>query len=160
LELLKKIENKSAREARKIVFEIAPELKKPDVGFHQFDDDLRAKLEKVRGLLAHKEGNLTLVQLLHKLCDEKLESKLPATSRVKKEVRLRDRYCVNCGSTHALEVDHIIPRALGGTDEPGNLRLLCRSCNQRAAIRYFGTRMVGKYFKSDPTVNLRASRRN
>jgi hypothetical protein len=125
--LLKKIEGKSAREAQKIIFEIAPELKRPEVGFHHFDEDLRAKLEKVRGMLAHKEGDLSLVQLLHKLCDEKLSEKLPATSRVKKLVRLRDRSCTNCGSSHALEVDHIVPRALGGSDDPENLRLLCRS---------------------------------
>jgi hypothetical protein len=155
IELLKKIENKSSREAQKIVFDLMPELKKPEVSFHNFDEDLRSKLEQIRGLLAHKEGDLTLVQLLHRLCDEKLarhfeakRPKVPATSRVKKEVWERDQKCVNCGSMHALEVDHIVPKSAGGSDDPENLRLLCRSCNQRAAISYFGERKMGHYLKS------------
>jgi hypothetical protein len=41
--------------------------------------------------------------------------------------------CANCGSQHALEIDHIHPFALGGTHAPKNLRILCRNCNNRAA---------------------------
>jgi len=39
--------------------------------------------------------------------------------------------CANCGSHHALEIDHIHPYAQGGTHAPTNLRALCRNCNQR-----------------------------
>ncbi|HRK08364.1 MAG TPA: HNH endonuclease signature motif containing protein, partial [Pseudobdellovibrionaceae bacterium] len=39
--------------------------------------------------------------------------------------------CANCGSRHALEIDHIHPFAQGGTHTPANLRTLCRNCNQR-----------------------------
>lgn len=39
--------------------------------------------------------------------------------------------CANCGSQHALEIDHIHPFAQGGTHAPKNLRILCRNCNQR-----------------------------
>jgi 5-methylcytosine-specific restriction endonuclease McrA len=35
-----------------------------------------------------------------------------------------------CGSQYALEIDHIMPLALGGSNEPQNLRLLCRAHNQ------------------------------
>jgi hypothetical protein len=41
--------------------------------------------------------------------------------------------CANCGSQHALEIDHIHPFAQGGRHAPKNLRILCRNCNQRAA---------------------------
>ncbi|NUM88778.1 MAG: HNH endonuclease, partial [Bdellovibrionales bacterium] len=51
--------------------------------------------------------------------------------------------CENCHSVYALEIDHRIPRALGGTNDAPNLRLLCRSCNQRAAIQVFGLRKMG-----------------
>ena len=41
-------------------------------------------------------------------------------------------HCELCGVSadiRALEVDHIIPRNLGGTDDPTNLQALCYSCN-------------------------------
>ena len=44
----------------------------------------------------------------------------------------RDGYhCQQCGVDQALEVDHVIPLALGGTNDFANLQLLCRSCNTR-----------------------------
>lgn len=39
--------------------------------------------------------------------------------------------CGNCGSTEELHVHHIVPLSLGGTNEMGNLRTLCKSCHQR-----------------------------
>ncbi|HRK06739.1 MAG TPA: HNH endonuclease signature motif containing protein [Pseudobdellovibrionaceae bacterium] len=47
--------------------------------------------------------------------------------------------CANCGSQHALEVDHIHPFAQGGTHTPANLRTLCRNCNQRRIRRSSST---------------------
>ena len=44
-----------------------------------------------------------------------------------------------CGETAWLELDHIVPWARGGrSDEPGNIRLLCRAHNQSEAARLFG----------------------
>lgn len=37
--------------------------------------------------------------------------------------------CLCCGATERLSIDHILPRVLGGTDEPENLQTLCLSCN-------------------------------
>lgn len=39
--------------------------------------------------------------------------------------------CNSCGTTERLEVDHIHPVSLGGLTEPGNLQVLCRTCNAR-----------------------------
>jgi len=44
-----------------------------------------------------------------------------------------------CMARHGLQIDHIRPRAQGGTNKPKNLRLLCRTHNQLQAIRHFGT---------------------
>lgn len=46
--------------------------------------------------------------------------------------------CTKCGSVHAIEIDHILPVAHGGLNTLENLRLLCRSCNQREAIVKMG----------------------
>ena len=46
----------------------------------------------------------------------------------------RDRNtCQMCDKTLLavdLEVDHIVPRARGGTDDPSNLRTLCKPCHR------------------------------
>lgn len=39
------------------------------------------------------------------------------------------------GSGWAGSVDHVVPRARGGGDEPGNLRLAHRTCNSRRGSR-------------------------
>lgn len=66
---------------------------------------------------------------------------------VKHEVWKRDNgKCVHeapdgskCGEEGGLEYDHVIPFARGGrSDEPGNVRLLCRTHNQANARKDFG----------------------
>lgn len=40
------------------------------------------------------------------------------------------RACVYCGLSDApLEIEHIVPVARGGTDDPANLTIACRPCN-------------------------------
>lgn len=55
------------------------------------------------------------------------------TKRLRFEVLRRDGFrCYYCGHTAAeaeLRVDHVIPEALGGTDEPTNLVTACEPCN-------------------------------
>jgi len=49
---------------------------------------------------------------------------------VKQLVWVRDQgRCRYCGSTAALEYDHIIPVSKGGASTPANLQILCRPCN-------------------------------
>ncbi|OYZ23902.1 MAG: hypothetical protein B7Y39_03280 [Bdellovibrio sp. 28-41-41] len=59
--------------------------------------------------------------------------------------RRANNSCENCQSTFALEVDHIIPKSKGGSSNTENLRLLCKSCNQRAAIAKIGIKTMEKY---------------
>jgi hypothetical protein len=189
IELLEKIENKSAREAQKIVLArssqpaaVIPDRVKPissDLDEIKFaaPSGLKEKIEKLKGLLAHKNPNLSLGELVDQLCDLGLkewdpaqkqvrERKSPATSRkqratdgpaaraetpisqaaIRREVwRRAQSRCQKCRSVFALEIDHIVPRAKGGGSEVENRRLLCRSCNQRAAIEHFGLRKMDRY---------------
>lgn len=50
-----------------------------------------------------------------------------------------------CGSRHQLQIDHIVPRALGGTDDPWNLRALCRPHNIHSAEEVFGREFISQF---------------
>jgi hypothetical protein len=50
-----------------------------------------------------------------------------------------------CGSTHRLELDHIVPWARFGGRTEDNLRLTCARHNALAARQAFGARWMGRY---------------
>jgi 5-methylcytosine-specific restriction endonuclease McrA len=53
-----------------------------------------------------------------------------AWQRTRKAVRRRDgEACRNCGSTARLSVHHLLPAALGGSDDMSNLITLCGVCH-------------------------------
>jgi 5-methylcytosine-specific restriction enzyme A len=64
--------------------------------------------------------------------------KLPIA--VRKYVLDRDHYqCQSCGTTQqesALEIDHIIALAAGGTNDISNLQTLCKTCNNRKGKQF------------------------
>jgi hypothetical protein len=167
IEILESLERKTTREAEKILADFAPPIRKPDKVIHLGEEKvelrltataaLQEKLESLKGLLAHKHPGLSLGELLEKLCDLGLatwtkEEKFAAPQKPDSAAGLRravytraKSQCENCGSKHALEIDHRIPRAKGGGDTFENLRLLCRPCNQRAAIEAYGMRKMEPY---------------
>ncbi|HVK60571.1 MAG TPA: HNH endonuclease signature motif containing protein, partial [Bdellovibrionales bacterium] len=85
---------------------------------------------------------------------------LPPPGKVKQPTRyypavirhalyMRDQgRCQNCGSGRATEIDHIVPFAMGGTSELENLRLLCRPCNQRHAIKSYGSNKMQSFLRA------------
>lgn len=76
-----------------------------------------------------------------------IEQKL--TIKIKREVWKRAQSkCELCHSQYALQMDHIQPKALGGKNNLENLRLLCRSCNQRATIKALGVEQMGRFLNS------------
>lgn len=130
------------------------------------DEDLLDKVQKLKGLLAHKNPNMSLAELFDLLCNLGLEkwdktisaparenlrppqstNKSPSQAQVRRAIwKKAQGKCQICGSGYALEIDHIQPKSLGGGDEPENLRLLCRSCNHRAAIQALGIKKMEKY---------------
>jgi 5-methylcytosine-specific restriction protein A len=55
-----------------------------------------------------------------------------AWTQLSREIRERFPWCALCGTAGVpLHVDHIIPRSLGGTDHPSNLRPLCSPCHHK-----------------------------
>ena len=50
-----------------------------------------------------------------------------------------------CGSTHNLEIDHVVPYARGGTNAIANLRLLCERHNKLEAERIYGAGGMRKF---------------
>ncbi len=49
--------------------------------------------------------------------------------------KMDGRRCLKCGTKINLTVDHIVPKALGGTWAWGNLQTLCKKCNRTKAAR-------------------------
>lgn len=106
----------------------------------------RGKLYRLKGFdnLSDKQ-----VDHLRKLCRQKLEQYLQQRGeaiwahrrtssgyisgtvkyRVLKRAKFRCELCGISAEEKALEIDHIIPRNQGGTDDPSNFQALCYSCN-------------------------------
>lgn len=67
---------------------------------------------------------------------------IPALIRTRVRVEAADR-CGYCRSYQSLvlgplEIEHIVPTALGGTDDELNLWLSCRLCNGYKGVQLFG----------------------
>ena len=80
------------------------------------DDKLRAFLEKRDDPWSHRKKSTGYIS---------------GTKRyeVLKRAHFRCELCGVSADIKALEVDHIDPRNLGGSDDPSNLQALCYSCN-------------------------------
>ncbi|ACL66824.1 HNH nuclease [Anaeromyxobacter dehalogenans 2CP-1] len=55
-----------------------------------------------------------------------------------------------CGSTHRLELDHVVPRARGGASTADNLRIRCRGHDLEEARRVFGDALMDAYAPRPP----------
>jgi len=171
ISVLKKVAGQSTREAQKIVFALADTpLKFKErikiVGEDAYEVTFTTKevtvqnLEKLKGMLAHSHPGITLDQLIHKLTELGFEAFKPVNSVVsprpnskaelKRQIWQRDNgQCTNCGSVYAVEEDHLWPKAKGGQYSLENLRLLCRSCNQRAAVKHYGVKKMAPHLGLD-----------
>ena len=48
--------------------------------------------------------------------------------RLRRMILAAEPLCRACGRL-ATDLDHVVPRAMGGTDSPANLQPLCRACH-------------------------------
>ena len=90
--------------------------------------------------------------------------RIPA--HVRREVWARDQgRCAwpldgggTCGSTHRLQLDHVVPAARGGPPTAANLRILCERHNQEAARRVYGLRWMERFTSRPPAPLARGPR--
>ncbi len=83
---------------------------------------------------------------------------------VLKRAKFRCELCGISADIKALEVDHIVPRNKGGSDDPSNLQALCYSCNSmkrdrddtdfRKVVESYQCREDGCVFCNVPTENV------
>lgn len=76
-----------------------------------------------------------------------------ASSRIKRGILHRDGFrCQYCGRSGYLTVDHMIPVAMGGATDEGNLVACCLACNRDKAdalpLEYLW--VVGPEYKPRP----------
>jgi 5-methylcytosine-specific restriction endonuclease McrA len=62
-----------------------------------------------------------------------------------------------CGSTHRVELDHIIPVARGGKSTVANLRVLCCAHNDVAARQVYGDEFMNRFTRSKGVISRQAA---
>lgn len=90
-----------------------------------------------RLLESHKHryiGDKGFREFIAPVVRERLKALERRTLTTDQAVALREQDCAYCGGPGGT-VDHIIPIALGGTDDPENLTSACRSCNSRKGVK-------------------------
>ncbi len=70
----------------------------------------------------------------------------------------RNPCCCYCGAV-GTDVDHIVPRRCGGTDDADNLQTLCHSCHSRKTVTHDGGTGRGRQISGNPTLKTAAQRR-
>ena len=142
-EVFKDIENKTPQETKAIIEAHAGRKQKITI---EIDEETMKLIQELKALRPHEKDVLKPAlesaiqqakrQRFKQLKSPRLQMEVRSVRGIRRQVFVRDQHqCKNCGSTHALEVDHIQAKSLGGSNAPENVRILCRSCNQRARIR-------------------------
>ena len=131
--------------------------------------DTLLKIEKIKNLTKENDLDKIISLLADSYISQKIETKNESKvtvknsryipRKVKETVYKRaNGQCENCGSTHHLEYDHVVPYAKGGTNALSNITLKCKNCNLRKAINDFGQKKMDFYLDTCPgQVNIEAT---
>ncbi|MGZ3703054.1 MAG: HNH endonuclease [Bdellovibrionota bacterium] len=159
--LLERVRGKTNEQTQKILAEKFPDSSVPRENLRArsatestltivLEDNCVRALKRARELLAHVLPHPTYAHVIGKVLVDFVNKSDPLNSSAenRKTILLkraggrcqfvsptRNRRCT---ARTYLEIDHIIPRALGGTDDLENLRVLCREHNQHEAERILG----------------------
>ena len=93
----------------------------------EYDNDSSAGYSKRSRYIPVK-----IKQVVHVRANHQCEYQCPETKQ-------------RCTSTHALQIEHIIPHAVGGANSSDNLQLICSTHNSLRAIQFFGIKKMSKY---------------
>ena len=122
------------------------------------DEELLVKVTKLKNRLFRGKPQVSMNELFHQICEVALKASEPKAALTQKRgtkgvskateqaVFARDQErCCNCGTEELAQIDHRVLRSCGGSNDLENLRLLCRACNQRAAIEFFGVEKMDEF---------------
>jgi hypothetical protein len=89
---------------------------------------------------------------------------MAVSTRLRYEILRRDGHtCQYCGATvklgASLEIDHILPKVLGGTDVPSNLVTACRQCNSGKGSTHPHSPLLDETVEQDALRWWKATRR-
>jgi ATP adenylyltransferase len=122
-----------------------PVLRRRDVVSSDRDGVVRLNVEKltfeqraqIRAACEEAIGRFLAARGLA-VWDNRLLELEPVPESIRYEVLKRDGRCLLCGATkddERLEVDHIVPRSKGGSNDMSNLQTLCGRCNRGKSNR-------------------------
>jgi 5-methylcytosine-specific restriction endonuclease McrA len=114
------------------------------------DAETRDLLQTARDQLSHSVPDGSLGEILKRALKEFVKQGDTARQRILTRAGHRcewldPRTKRRCSSTFQIQIDHIHPRALGGSDLPSNLRCLCRQHNLFAAEQAFGREKMARF---------------
>lgn len=140
---LELISGKSARESEQILNQISEAPKARELKL-KLNERVLKKLDRVQAAF----GDCDELEAIEALIDEKLRELARAKAKRIERGSSQQRYiarsvrekvskdqCENCGTRVHLQIEHIRPIAMGGQSTTDNLRILCRSCNQRQWVK-------------------------
>lgn len=111
----------------KLILESEKMLYKYDLFKDNHYKEIETDIELIKKVQEAKSYELSL---FNRLREQEMSRHIP--KKIKDDVWNRDGgKCVECGSNHKLEFDHIVPFSKGGSNTYRNIQLLCESCNRK-----------------------------
>ncbi|MGZ3695230.1 MAG: HNH endonuclease [Bdellovibrionota bacterium] len=151
LEILSALEGKSTRESENVLAtnfpnhvvqkeKIIPLDENNSKLITVISNETLGDLAKIRDELSHKFPNASLAEIITHLAKEAAEKceKESCTFKDPKTGKI-------CGTRYQSQSDHVQPRALGGTNDPENLRPLCRQHNMLRAEHTYGREFMDQW---------------
>ena len=158
--ILDKVKNKSSDECEKILYSKGLNIEKKKTIIKNISKNEKRvhitlknqTLKRLNRLCAMEKKELN--ELIDQLSIEKLMQCLTGMNvkgsrgvptALKRNIFLRANFqCehVGCNEYKGLEIEHVNPVAKGGSHDPCNLKVFCKSHNQRSAIKIFGQKKM------------------